>query len=285
MQGVINFNNLKEYDGKLKEVVNIWQKQKAYSIDYIVQYKGRYLKCTTAGTSGTTTLDFTDVEIGDTITDGTVTWEVIGLFGVSGTSITDWESETTYSVGDLVIYDNNIYKCNTNHTSTTFSADKTKWTSIGGVDLPEWQANTSYTAGKYLVHEGTVYKVTTNFTSSTEFDDTNLEVYIAPNYNIYSTTEQEIGTWIDGKKLYRRTFNNPTDGLSTGLTSSLVSIKRIYGHCIQENEWQFDIPFYEPNGGIALYIDVLTGILSIDCYGNYMSGCVFPYVTVEYTKN
>lgn len=64
--------------------------------------------------------------------------KIVGVVGggSSGTTISDWATGTTYSVGNLVIYDNNIYQCNTNHTSTTFTADISKWTLIGDEDTP-----------------------------------------------------------------------------------------------------------------------------------------------------
>ena len=43
-----------------------------------------------------------------------------------------WTANTSYSVGNMVVKDNNIYRCNTNHISTTFTSDVSKWTLIGG---------------------------------------------------------------------------------------------------------------------------------------------------------
>ena len=43
-----------------------------------------------AGTTASTTLNLSSVEIGDVITDGTVTWEVFDPF--TGAGISDWES-------------------------------------------------------------------------------------------------------------------------------------------------------------------------------------------------
>ena len=180
MQDVIDFNLLKEYDTTLKEVLGVWTKQKAYSLGDKVEYKGHLLECTTAGISGTTTFNFTGLVIGDTITDGTVVWELVEES--SGKGIDFYTVGETYNVNDIVIYNGNIYQCITAHTATS-TFDAAKWTEIsasGGVDLPEWQSNTSYIAGKYLVYEGTVYKVVNNFTSGTTFNDTDLDAYIAP---------------------------------------------------------------------------------------------------------
>lgn len=172
MQDAINFNNLKEYDSKLKEVSSIWQKQKSYSVGSIVQYKGKYLKCITAGTSGNTTLNPTSADIGDTIIDSTVTWEVIGLFGSNGTSINDWATNTEYSVGDLVIYDNSLYKCNTNHTSTTFNANESNWTLIGSKGIDFYTVGESYSINNIVIYDGNLYQCTTAHTATSTFDTT-----------------------------------------------------------------------------------------------------------------
>ena len=79
MESVINFDLLKEYDTALKDILCIWQKEKIYRLNDIVQYKGKWLKCTNAGTSGNTTLNVSSVNTGDTLMDGTVTWDVIGI--------------------------------------------------------------------------------------------------------------------------------------------------------------------------------------------------------------
>jgi hypothetical protein len=134
LQDVIDFNLLKEYDSTLKGILGVWIKEKAYSVDEVIQYKGKYLKCTTAGTSGTTTLDFTNLDIGDTINDGTVVWEIIETpSGSGGTSIDNWTSGNSYNVDDLVIYSNKLYKCITDNSDLTFTP--ANWQKIGDSDF------------------------------------------------------------------------------------------------------------------------------------------------------
>lgn len=128
MENVINFDLLKEYDGTLKEVLKVWRKEKSYSVNDTVQYKGNYLKCTTAGISGTTTLNFTGLDVGDTITDGTVVWEIIEPPSSGGGGIAEYTTGTSYYSGDLVIKDNILYKANTT-TSTTWV--DSEWDVIG----------------------------------------------------------------------------------------------------------------------------------------------------------
>lgn len=127
MQDVIDFNLLKEYDMALKDILEVWAKQKAYSLGDKVKYKGHSLECTTAGTSGTTTLDFTNKDIGDTINDGTVVWELVEE--ESGKGIDFYTVGESYEVGDMVIYSGNIYRCITAHTATS-TFDSTKFTQL-----------------------------------------------------------------------------------------------------------------------------------------------------------
>ena len=70
---------------------NLWQPETEYtvgsqlltpSLPYYV------LRCTVAGTSGAAEPDYTDVALGDEITDGTVTWVVDGYLPLSGGRMT-----------------------------------------------------------------------------------------------------------------------------------------------------------------------------------------------------
>ena len=63
--------------------------------------------------------------------------------------------------------------------------------------------------------------------------DGNLSITGNSNLNKFSTSEIEIGEWVDGSTLYRQSFNinlpnNTTDTLATSLTS--VTITNIYGY-------------------------------------------------------
>ena len=55
-----------------------------------------------------------------------------------------------------------------------------------------------------------------------------LAVTVDPAY-VYNTDEQVVGTWIDGKTLYRRvaTVNNPTNGWATWQTYGVTGISHI----------------------------------------------------------
>lgn len=97
-----------------------------------------------------------------------------------GTSIIPWQENTLYSQGQILLYNNTLYKVDIAFTSSS-SFDDTNLTSISGSSsFEDWQASTSYTSGQKIVYEGQIYEVTTDFTSSSTFDDTNLTKYV-PN--------------------------------------------------------------------------------------------------------
>lgn len=99
----------------------------AYSVNDIVNTKyGTKLKCITAGTTSTDPLILDGTS---SITDGTVVWEVQEEGEGSGQGLVDYAPNTSYSVGDIVIYDNKIYRCIIAHTSTS-TFDTTKWEEI-----------------------------------------------------------------------------------------------------------------------------------------------------------
>ena len=63
------------------------------------------------------------------------------------------------------------------------------------------------------------------------------------NFNKYSTTEEVVGTWIDGKPLYRKTFNNISVAsseysvipIATGLT--IDNLINISGYLVNNGRW------------------------------------------------
>ena len=96
----------------------------------------------------------------------------------SGSSITAWATSVEYEVGDVVIYNESLYRCNTAHTSGTFSTDIVKWTLLYS-DLKYWSASTYYTVGVVVINSGKIYKcITTHTSDSSDFfaDITNWEL-------------------------------------------------------------------------------------------------------------
>ena len=107
-------------------------------------------------------------------------------------------------------------------------------------------------------------------------------------YN-FSTTETAIGTWINGKPLYRRVFdtgtlpNNTTKSVAHGI-SNLKNIVHIYGAAKNtSNGITFPLPFpsTQANAPIYVYADNYSIVI-----GTATDRSVFKesYIVLEYTK-
>ena len=111
-----------------------WEKSKSYNVDDVVRVtnskSNQYYSCVKAGISDVT--EPTSNVTGDTVTDGTVSWIVCSIGGSSGTSsISNWLSNNFYTRGQLVFYNNKLYRNKINHTSlSTFALDSSEWQEI-----------------------------------------------------------------------------------------------------------------------------------------------------------
>lgn len=100
--------------------------------------------------------------------------------------------------------------------------------------------------------------------------------------DIYSTTETKIGTWIDGKDIYRKVINlgafQFTNGLKNVTIPNTPIETLIKGNWIfkNSNKWYFD---YTTPDNIQ-YINATT----ISVGGNENINCQQFYIILEYTK-
>lgn len=94
--------------------------------------------------------------------DKTANWRLIGEAAL----LTDWATKTSYEVGKVVVKDGSIYRANTKHTSTTFSADTDKWELLFS-SIDTWKKSTYYKAGAVITTGGLIYRCNTAHTSTT----------------------------------------------------------------------------------------------------------------------
>jgi len=106
--------------------------------------------------------------------------------------------------------------------------------------------------------------------------------------NIYSTNEIKIGTWIDGKTLYRKVYDTgvlPDNTSKTVFTNmSNVNIINMYGIAIANNGVKIPLPYVSTTSAYQVSIStqsnndisITTGVDRT----NYTSG----YIVLEYTK-
>lgn len=106
------------------------------------------------------------------------------------------------------------------------------------------------------------------------------------NKNIYSTSETRIGTWIDGKPLYRKVYNltsmpsSNTDLFDiTGL--SISKTVKLYG-MIYTTSASFPMPLTDSTSNYYVIFLSLTAIRgrAVIGSGTFVSG----WIAIEYTK-
>lgn len=145
-------------------------------------------------------------------------WEEVGSGGGGGTTVVaNPEGEATDELEKLQV-GNDIYSIpqGGSGADTEIIAD-------------DFDATESYAVGDYVVYEGVLYKCTTAHTGewdASDFDDTqvmeemptpmpaaDMSGVVTPLPSVmsrrfkYSTEEQVVGEWIDGKPLYQKSFD------------------------------------------------------------------------------
>lgn len=108
------------------------------------------------------------------------------------------------------------------------------------------------------------------------------------NKSTYSTTEQVIGKWIDGKPVYRKVLNigtpssqrtYPTHGIS-----NLENVIKLYGFCYTDGSARQIIPMTYTNWEIFAY-DITDTVFTLNFSANQWSANpTNVYVVFEYTK-
>ena len=117
MEKVVTLGLLKQYNAKLIKDIPLLERNTAYVVGDVTKKAGKTLKCVTAGTTKEETLDLSSVSVGNTITDGTVTWVIINPY----IQLSEWKASNEYSIGDVVTYDGAIYKCVKQNNDSAFS--------------------------------------------------------------------------------------------------------------------------------------------------------------------
>lgn len=127
---------------------------------------------------------------------------------------------------------------------------------------------------------------TVNVTVPTKTSDlTNDSGFITNNYVTYSTTETRIGTWINGKPIYRQVIETTTPSTTSvatlGSVSNLGIVTNLYGLLIASGQ-QVPLNFiYNTSDIHSLYTEGNNIMCKIN-YSSYLSKTCF--VVIEYTK-
>lgn len=117
-----------------------------------------------------------------------------------------------------------------------------------------------------------------------DIDGTTTDVYAPSGGSVnYSTTEQVIGTWIDGKPLYEKTYNfgalpnNTTKTLAHGITAldTVADFKGIAHNPV--SHVRIPLPYNQIPCGVA------NANITVTTYSN-LSAYTETYITLRYTK-
>lgn len=189
----IDGNTIKINDGVISaDVINNWASGVSYPIGYFVVYNNSLYQCIEANS--------------DTEWIKTKWNPIVG--GVSNSvNITEWESNKSYSVNDLIIYENTIYKCTETHTSEVTTSEVTfdseKWIGLTGAKGDKGNPGTNGISPT-LSYESTIDGVTVNITDVNGTESFNLingedgkSAYEIAVDNGFEGTEQE---WLESLK-------------------------------------------------------------------------------------
>lgn len=98
------------------DVIGNWSSGVEYPVGYFAVHNDKLYQCTIANSD----TEWTESK-----------WNSIAGDSTTSANITEWTNNTDYSVNDLVIYENSLYKCVTAHISeATFNVDM--WVSLSG---------------------------------------------------------------------------------------------------------------------------------------------------------
>lgn len=195
----------------------------------------------------------------------------------------EYDSTSSYAVGDYCIYESVLYKCTA---STTGSFDSTKWTSVVVTD--EMGSGGGGTGGHTIIDEngnsmtarsGLQFTGDVVVTDDSANNKTIVSVLSGGGHN-YSTTEHIVGTW-RGETLWEKTYvANSEISISTGnqgnditsLIDNLSSMAQVV-NCFATNEIA--------NGFMPLVADNSGGKFVVYTF----IGNSFKTLTVQYTKS
>jgi len=135
--------------------ISTWTPSTDYAVGQLVIHNNKLYRCNTAHTSDSSSFN-TDIAY----------WDEIGSSG----GIEPWKTNELYAQGNMVVYNDKIYICDTDHTSAN-SFDSTKWHEISSSDIDNWQTSTDYVVGDMVVKDDQLYRCITQHTSdSSDFD-------------------------------------------------------------------------------------------------------------------
>ena len=116
---------------------------------------------------------------------------------------------------------------------------------------------------------------------------TNIEEAIEKK-QAYSTNEQVIGTWINGKPIYRKVVNigalpNATTKNTAHNITDIDYIVRFYGTAADTSKHTIPLPHVHP-ANVSYGVLVQVSKVNVEIETGYNRSAYSGYITIEYTK-
>ena len=140
-----------------------WGTNTFYNRDAVVAYNGKTYVCLEPHTSGSF---YADLERFDPVL-GSIPYWTIMLEGTQWKG--EWQPNTGYTLGNIVLYTGTLYLCTTNHTSGSTSISLANWSVyvfVNGSWSNDYTPSTVYRVGESVRYNGIVYRCTTAHTST-----------------------------------------------------------------------------------------------------------------------
>lgn len=240
----IDGDTIKIHNGVIfADVIGNWASGISYPVGYFAINNNKLYQCNTANS------DSKWIES---------KWNLVGGGGESSANITEWESNKSYTVNDLIIYNNTLYKCIEEHISETeFNLEK--WTVLSGAkgdkgdNGTDGQNGISPTVTATIASTGVTLQIT--------------DINGTQNVTILNGINGENGTnGSDGKSAYQIAANNGFEGTEQEWIESLhgedgvttISTKKIDKTCIFTAEgWSNTVPYTQ-----TVQVDGITATLN-----------------------
>lgn len=127
-----------------------------------------------------------------------------------------------------------------------------------------YSSSSTYAVGDYCIYGNTLYRCTTAISTAEAWNSAkwalvNIADEIKNSMELYSTTERKIGTWIDGKPLYRKVFTAEyntanTEALVNSNIQNINKIVDIKGFILTSNNAERPLNFYNNISGEVAYL-------------------------------
>lgn len=149
--------NWEELSPTINEITD-WKSNTSYNAKDIVINDNALYRCKTAHTS---TSSFA--------TDALTYWDKLS----GANSVDVWASGKSYDEGQLVVYNNQLFRANVSHASSaTFDLDGAKWNLLES-NIGEYKANVYYSIGTSVIYNNALFKCKVAHNSTSTFNRDN----------------------------------------------------------------------------------------------------------------